>query len=75
MGEAQSPLRLLSLGQVLSHGSTRCKANQCTDGGGIRGYSTLLLLKAIFEQIEEIQGKPSLPCEIFDLIAGTSTGG
>jgi len=45
------------------------------DGGGIRGYSTLLLLKAVFEEIEDIQGHPVLPCELFDMIAGTSTGG
>jgi patatin-like phospholipase/acyl hydrolase len=46
-----------------------------TDGGGIRGYSTLLLLKAVFEELEDIQGHPTLPCEVFDMIAGTSTGG
>jgi patatin-like phospholipase/acyl hydrolase len=45
------------------------------DGGGIRGYSTILLLKAIFQQLEDIQGHPSLPYEVFDIIAGTSTGG
>lgn len=45
------------------------------DGGGIRGYSTLLLLKAVFEELEDIQGHPILPCEVFDMMAGTSTGG
>ncbi|MXV49818.1 hypothetical protein GS399_02465 [Pedobacter sp. HMF7647] len=39
------------------------------DGGGVRGILTLQLLK----KIEEIAG---IPCfELFDLVAGTSTGG
>jgi len=39
------------------------------DGGGIRGILTLQLLK----KIEEIAG---IPCyELFDMVAGTSTGG
>lgn len=39
------------------------------DGGGIRGIIPAVVLAAI----EERMGKPT--CEIFDLIAGTSTGG
>ncbi|KAG9228307.1 phospholipase [Amylocarpus encephaloides] len=38
----------------------------CLDGGGIKGYTSLLILRRIF--------LPK-PCDIFDLIAGTSTGG
>jgi hypothetical protein len=45
------------------------KAILCLDGGGIRGILTLQLLK----KIEEIA---DMPCyEIFDMVAGTSTGG
>ena len=62
MAADQRPLRLLSL-----------------DGGGVRGLSSLIILKRIMHvlgQREESGGKqPLRPCEYFDLIAGTSTGG
>ncbi|KAF3915649.1 hypothetical protein ABW21_db0209460 [Orbilia brochopaga] len=53
------------------------------DGGGIRGYSTLLLLEALMHAIFlEIHGREprrgedvTKPCEVFDLIGGTGTGG
>ncbi|KAJ6011672.1 hypothetical protein N7451_003084 [Penicillium sp. IBT 35674x] len=41
------------------------------DGGGVRGYSSLMLLKEVMDK-----GAPNKkPCEVFDLIGGTSTGG
>ncbi|KAK8108100.1 acyl transferase/acyl hydrolase/lysophospholipase, partial [Apiospora kogelbergensis] len=54
------PLRVLSL-----------------DGGGIRGKSSLLILENIMERIRESKGLDLVPrpCEYFDLIGGTSTGG
>ncbi|KAF3925993.1 hypothetical protein ABW20_dc0107511 [Dactylellina cionopaga] len=53
------------------------------DGGGIRGYSTLLLVEALMHDIfVEIHGRAprrgeevTKPCEVFDLIGGTGTGG
>ncbi|MCJ1360128.1 MAG: hypothetical protein MMC33_010131 [Icmadophila ericetorum] len=52
------------------------------DGGGVRGLSSLLLLEALManinEQIKELrptQITDLRPQEIFNLIAGTSTGG
>ncbi|KXG45220.1 Acyl transferase/acyl hydrolase/lysophospholipase [Penicillium griseofulvum] len=54
------PLRILSL-----------------DGGGIRGISSLLILERIMERIcdaEDLDHVPR-PCDQFDLIGGTSTGG
>ncbi|PVH75974.1 phospholipase, patatin family protein [Cadophora sp. DSE1049] len=49
------------------------------DGGGVRGLSTLLILKALMgkvnaERVKEGQAVVK-PCELFDLIGGTSTGG
>ena len=61
-----NPLRILSL-----------------DGGGVRGISSLYILKELMRQLaREYQADnpnaPELtprPCEYFNLICGTSTGG
>jgi patatin-like phospholipase/acyl hydrolase len=50
------------------------------DGGGVRGLSTLYVLKYImdrlnYERKETADLPPVKPCEVFDLIGGTSTGG
>lgn len=46
------------------------------DGGGIKGLSSLLILKRIMERVGRKMGRPDLqPCEYFDIIGGTSTGG
>ncbi|KAL2885064.1 FabD/lysophospholipase-like protein [Ceratocystis lukuohia] len=47
------------------------------DGGGIRGLSSLLILEKIMENIKVAEGLSDIPrpCERFDLIGGTSTGG
>ncbi|KAF2021481.1 phospholipase, patatin family protein [Aaosphaeria arxii CBS 175.79] len=49
------------------------------DGGGVRGLSTLYILDSIINGINnerrEAGLRPRKPCEIFDLIGGTSTGG
>ena len=76
--DTDEPLRILSL-----------------DGGGVRGISSLLLLKKIMDKVCEergLQGQVEVgisskgptnskqaesirPCQYFDLICGTSTGG
>ncbi|KAI1844010.1 hypothetical protein JX266_009876 [Neoarthrinium moseri] len=43
------------------------------DGGGIRGLSSLIILRHLMKRINEKD--PPKPCEYFDLIGGTSTGG
>lgn len=47
------------------------------DGGGVRGLSSLLILREIMEEIRRRikAAEAPLPCEYFDLIGGTSTGG
>ena len=62
----QRPLRILSL-----------------DGGGVRGFASLYMLKELMAQVrrEQSAALPSRgetvhrPCDYFDLICGTSTGG
>lgn len=64
-GPAQFPARAQSL-RIL-----------CIDGGGIKGYTALLILRRIFRTLSADMGGnlSPRPCDIFDLIAGTSTGG
>jgi len=47
------------------------------DGGGVRGLSSLLILREIMEEIQRQSGREEtpLPSQYFDLIGGTSTGG
>ncbi|KAF8864851.1 FabD/lysophospholipase-like protein [Acephala macrosclerotiorum] len=50
------------------------------DGGGVRGLSTLYILKIIMDRLNHERKTsanlpPVKPCEVFDLIGGTSTGG
>ena len=52
------------------------------DGGGVRGYSMLIILQELMHKTYvETEGRPPKfnevpkPCEHFDLIAGTGTGG
>ncbi|KAI0453577.1 hypothetical protein F5B21DRAFT_280728 [Xylaria acuta] len=43
------------------------------DGGGVRGLSSLIILQQLMITID--RNNPPRPCEYFDLIGGTSTGG
>lgn len=47
------------------------------DGGGVRGLSSLLILRRLMYTIEATDDLHRLPkpCEHFDMICGTSTGG
>jgi len=76
----QTGLCLLSLGVEIIHiRPSRKITNVNLDGGGVRGLSTLLILKALMAAVndERIKAGQSAikPCELFDLIGGTSTGG
>jgi hypothetical protein len=57
--------------------------NWCTDGfvidgGGVRGLSSIMILRQIMKRVNE-QRAPQTdqlePWQVFDLIGGTSTGG
>ncbi|EUC54879.1 patatin-like phospholipase [Rhizoctonia solani AG-3 Rhs1AP] len=58
--DESKPLRLLSL-----------------DGGGIRGLSSLYILREFMRRVQTRVGTTEaiLPCDYFDMICGTSTGG
>jgi patatin-like phospholipase/acyl hydrolase len=43
------------------------------DGGGVRGLSTLQIVKQLIDTID--LESPPKPCGYFDMIRGTSTGG
>ena len=48
------------------------------DGGGIKGISSLVIIKAIMDKVAEIEGgatTPRKPVDYFHLAGGTSTGG
>lgn len=47
------------------------------DGGGVRGLSSLYILKSLMDRLnnERPDHQHVKPCDIFDLIGGTSTGG
>jgi patatin-like phospholipase/acyl hydrolase len=49
----------------------------CLDGGGIKGYTSLLILKRVLRTMKaegQLAEIPK-PCDVFHLIVGTSTGG
>lgn len=43
------------------------------DGGGVRGLSSLMILRRLMATADP--ESPPKPCEYFDMIGGTSTGG
>jgi patatin-like phospholipase/acyl hydrolase len=43
------------------------------DGGGVRGLSALMILGQLMEMVNP--DSPPKPCDYFDMIGGTSTGG
>jgi patatin-like phospholipase/acyl hydrolase len=45
----------------------------CLDGGGVRGLSSLYILKQLMEAVDK--RNPPKPCNFFHMIGGTSTGG
>ncbi|KAG6914651.1 hypothetical protein DXG01_016109 [Tephrocybe rancida] len=45
------------------------------DGGGFRAYGSLLVLQDVMKAVESRARQALRPCDVFDLICGTSTGG
>ncbi|UNI22755.1 hypothetical protein JDV02_008616 [Purpureocillium takamizusanense] len=61
----------LHTAQLLSTGAERPLRVLSLDGGGVRGLSSLHLLNAVMKKA----APDKKPCEVFDMIGGTSTGG
>jgi patatin-like phospholipase/acyl hydrolase len=75
--ERRPGVRLLSLGElIVSAASSLIRLSQ-TDGGGILGVSELLIIEQIMKRIKQEQRLADVPkpCEYFDMIGGTGTGG
>lgn len=89
MNQKQPPLRLLSLGIFPAKPrffvfslTADSYVILCLDGGGVRGYSMIMILQELMLKLfVEMHGRaPSKeevpkPCDHFDLIGGTGTGG
>jgi patatin-like phospholipase/acyl hydrolase len=45
------------------------------DGGGVRGLSSIMILKEIMKSVNQGREERLEPCQVFDMIGGTSTGG
>lgn len=55
----------------LNHGEQLCLLS--LDGGGVRGMSTLCIIEELMRKVDK--ENPPKPCDYFDMIGGTSTGG
>lgn len=71
------PVNLLSLGLPCYTSKFLESSNSSVDGGGIRGVSELIILDEIMKRLQHDLKLPELPrpCDYFQLIGGTSTGG
>lgn len=80
VGKSLSTLERSTWLNVLAGTSSKAKHHArilSLDGGGVRSLSSILILREIMEEIgRQIQAdRTPLPCEYFDLIGGTCTGG
>ena len=79
------PLRILSLGANFPIHSLPIRVPTkltCADGGGVRGYSMFVIIQEVmYRAYVEIEGRAPhrdqipKPCDYFDLIVGSGTGG
>ncbi|KAF4631143.1 hypothetical protein G7Y89_g6995 [Cudoniella acicularis] len=53
----------------------KCRNLLSLDGGGLRGLSILYILQNLMAKVNVNQDPPLKPCEVFDLIGGSGTGG
>jgi len=78
--DTRSNLRLLSLGMYSPTSHNECRITDWTDAGGAQAVSQLHVLCHVMERISRDAntcsgGTVKRPCEVFDAIGGTGTGG
>ncbi|KAI0384380.1 acyl transferase/acyl hydrolase/lysophospholipase [Hypomontagnella monticulosa] len=59
----------------MNNGSTTNLKVLSIDGGGIRGFATLLVLKELMRTVSKGDGPELKPCEYFSVITGAGMGG
>lgn len=74
---AQKPIRTVNMDIPSSPARPEALRVLSFDGGGVKGLASLLILQRVFRTLQRLEDLPDLPrpCEYFDLIGGTSTGG
>lgn len=77
---ASAPLRILSIGIYFLQSWNGAELTYSTDGGGVRGISSLMILGEVMRQAASREtgyiGLDGIrPCEYFDLIVGSGIGG
>ena len=78
--DTKSNLKLLSIGTYLSASHNGQRVIHGTDAGGTQAVSQLHILSHVMEKIScdtnsTFHGAVKRPCEVFDAIGGTGTGG
>ena len=79
--QSKRDINVLTLGRSLLPGLENTFANLSSDGGGVRGLSSLIIFKYLMDLVNakiiaQRPGCPTVqPADIFDLVVGTSTGG
>ena len=80
--ENPGTLNVLVLGQAQPRSTPhwrKCTDTVSTDGGGVRGLSSLLILEALLDKVRQhanLEDSHVLkPHDVFQLVVGTSTGG
>jgi hypothetical protein len=76
----RSGLRLLSLGETARIRPNEQILTSCIDAGGAQAVSQLLILDHLMEKISQDNNESfrvvvKRPCDVFDTIGGTGTGG
>ncbi|KAF4612830.1 hypothetical protein G7Y89_g15543 [Cudoniella acicularis] len=69
------PSQLIEAERTQSHSGLRILS---LDGGGVRGLFSIMVLEKVLEEVHQLEGgigSTPKPCEVFNLIGGTSTGG